>query len=100
MDIEKLVEEKRELCNERDLCAELYNVWITKLHDYQNVPEKYDLYMDLIQNMEPYGSELKSRIRQINQILCKHYGVNSIEDTPYFFECVSKYGNDIPHDFD
>lgn len=100
MDVEKLVEEKRGLCNERDLCAELYNIWITKLHDYQDDPEKYELYMMLIQNMEPYGSEVKGRIREINQMLCKHYGVDSIEKTPYYFECTNKYGRDRPNDFD
>jgi len=97
MDIDKLVEEKRELCNERDLCAELYNVWITKLHDFQENPEKYEMYMQLIQNMEPYGQELKARIREINKLLCEHFNVESIEQTPYFFECANKYGLDRPN---
>jgi hypothetical protein len=98
MDIQKLVEEKRGLCNERDLCAELYNVWITKLHDFQEDPEKYELYMNLIQNMEPYGNTLKSRIREINKEICEYLGVDSIEKTPYFFECVNKYGYMTPNE--
>ena len=98
MDIEKLVEEKRGLCNERDLCAELYNVWITKLHDFQEDPEKYEMYMNLIQNMEPYGNIVKARIREINKALCEHFGVDSIEKTPYFFECTNKYGFDSPNE--
>ena len=42
---EKLFEKKEELAKERDLCAELYNVWITKLHDFQNDPVKYEMYV-------------------------------------------------------
>lgn len=98
MDIELLVKEKRGLCNERDLCAELYNVWITKLHDFQEEPDKYEMYMNLIQNMEPYGNIMKSRIREINKEICEHFGVDSIEKTPYFFECTNKYGFDSPNE--
>lgn len=97
MDIETLVKEKQGLCNERDLCAELYNVWITKLHEYQEEPEKYEMYMNLIQNMEPYGQLLKGRIREINKEICESLGKESIEDTPYFFECNAKYGYDQPN---
>lgn len=98
MSIQQLVNEKKELCNERDLCAELYNLWITKLHDFQEDAEKYEMYMNLIQNMEPYGSALKSRIREINKSICEYYNVNTIEETPYYFECTSKYGFDIPNE--
>lgn len=97
MDIEQLVDEKRKLCNERDLCAELYNVWITKLHDFQDDLVKYEMYMQLIQNMEPYGNLLKARIREINKEICEHLGVDSIEKTPYAFECTNKYGLDKPN---
>lgn len=98
MNVPKLVEEKRCLCAERDLCAELYNVWITKLHDFQEDAEKYEMYMNLIQNMEPYTNTLKSRIREINKELCNHFGVDNIEKTPYALECVSKYGFDSPNE--
>jgi hypothetical protein len=98
MQIDKLVEEKRNLCVERDLCAELYNVWITKLHDVQEDEVQYEMYVGLIQNMEPYGNKLKSRIREINKEICEHFGVDSIEKTPYYFECVNKYGFDSPND--
>jgi hypothetical protein len=97
MNIDELVKEKQNLCNERDLCAELYNVWITKLHDFQDDPKLYEMYMQLIQNMEPYGAFIKFRIREINKVLCEHCGVDSIEKTPYYFECVNKYGLDKPN---
>jgi hypothetical protein len=98
MPIQQLVNEKRELCLERDLCAELYNLWITKLHDFQEDPVKYEMYMNLIQNMEPYGNSVKARIREINKIICEHYGVDNIEKTPYAFECTSKYGFEKPNE--
>jgi hypothetical protein len=56
------------------------------------------MYVGLIQNMEPYGNKLKSRIREINKEICEHFGVDSIEKTPYYFECVNKYGFDSPND--
>jgi hypothetical protein len=97
MDIQKLVEEKRSVCNERDLCAELYNVWITKLHEHQEDADKYEMYVNLIQNMEPYSNTLKARIREINKLLCEHYNVDTIEKTPYYFECTNKYGFYTPN---
>jgi hypothetical protein len=97
MDIDELVKEKRELYNERDLCAELYNLWITKLHDYQDDAEKYEMYMGLIHNMEPYAYTVKEQIRTINRKICEFYGVDSIEKTPHAFECTSKYGYEKPN---
>lgn len=91
------IDRKAELGKERDLCAELYNVWITKLHDHENDPEKYELYMNMIQNMEPYGQMLKEEVRDINRQICELMGVESIEDTPYAQDCVYKYGFDRPN---
>ncbi len=45
MELNELLKLKLEYSKERDLCAELYNVWITKLHDFQHDPELYDMYM-------------------------------------------------------
>ena len=98
--VQTLLDRKVELGRERDLCAELYNVWITKLHYFEDVPEKYELYMNMINNMEPYGQMLKEEIRDINRQLCRIEGVESIEDTPYTQDCVYKYGFDRPNSDD
>lgn len=95
--IQELITKKRSLMVERDLCAEIYNIWITKLHDYQRDKEKYELYMQMINNMEPYGSMVKEQIRAINNELCSIMGTDSIGDTPYAFECDNKYGFDRPN---
>ena len=95
--IQELVSKKEELGKERDLCAELYNVWITKLHDFQDEKEKYDLYVKMIANMEPYGQMIKEQIREINRKICDHYGVDSIDQTPHVMDCVYKYGNEMPN---
>lgn len=95
--IEQLLKEKEELMKERDLCAELYNIWITKLHDYQKEKEIYNLYMEMINNMEPYGSMVKEKIREINKKLCEIEGVDSIGDTAYAKDCGNKYGFDRPN---
>ena len=95
---DKLFVKKQELGAERDLCAELYNVWITKLHEFENDPPKYELYMNMINNMEPYGALLKQEMRVINQEICKIEGVDAIEDLPqYTRQCVYKYGNEMPN---
>jgi hypothetical protein len=96
-DVQELLKKKKELGDERDLCAEMYNVWITKLHDFQKDPVKYNMYMDMIQVLEPYGQMLKEEIREINRILCKIEGVESIDQTEYFRECYNKYGKDRPN---
>lgn len=98
-DIEKLIEVKNDLGNERDLCAELYNVWITRLHDYQDIPEKYNMYMKMISIMEPYTNSLKEQMREINRKICDIEGVDSIGDTKYVRECVNKYGVDRPNEY-
>ena len=95
--IQTIVDEKSILCKERDLTAELYNLWITKLHDFEDIPEKYEQYMKMIDNLEPYANMLKEAIREKNSEICKHYGVNSISDTPHSVECINKYGYDRPN---
>lgn len=95
-EVEQLFAKKQELGSERDLCAEMYNVWITKLHEFQTIPEKYNMYMKLIGMLEPYTNTLKEEIREINRQICEIEGVDNIEDTPYTRECVYKYGMDKP----
>lgn len=83
---------------ERNLCAELYNVWITRLHDFQHDTELYNMYMMMIGNMEPYTAYIKEKIREINREICKIEGVESIDETPYADEhCVNKYGFETPN---
>lgn len=94
--IQELMNKKKELGKERDLCAELYNVWITKLHDLQDFPDQYEMYMELIKNMEPYTNTLKEQIREINRKICEELGVESIDETEYTMDCVYKYGFDRP----
>ena len=96
-EIEKLLKQKQELGDERDLCAEMYNVWITKMHDFQQDPVKYKMYMKMIQMLEPYGQVLKEEIRAINRKLCEIEGVESIDQTKYVRECNNKYGKDRPN---
>lgn len=96
-EIEQLLKKKEDLSQERDLCAEVYNVWITKMHDFQDHPQKYKMYMDMIQVMEPYGQVIKAEIRDINRRLCEIEGVDSIDQTQYNRECSYKYGKDRPN---
>ncbi|MAZ47377.1 MAG: hypothetical protein CME65_02370 [Halobacteriovoraceae bacterium] len=95
--IQSLVSKKDKLCTERDLCAELYNVWITKLHDVQEDEDQYNMYLQMIANLEPYGQMIKEQIREINRKICDHYGVDSIEKTPHMKDCVAKFGFDRPN---
>jgi hypothetical protein len=93
---EKLFELKEELCKERDLCAELCNVWITRLYQNQNNKKEYDTYMKMINDMEPYTQGLKAKISEINKAICNLENVESIDETEYIHQCVSKYGFDAP----
>mgnify|MGYP006275882741 FL=1 len=97
--IDELMKKKLELMKERDLCAELYNIWISKLYDFQKDKDKYELYLKMINNMEPYGSMIKEQIREINKQICEIEGVESIGDTQYARDCDNKYGFDKPNAF-
>ena len=94
---EKLFIKKKEIGDERDLCAELYNIWITRLHDSQRDPERYKIYMNMIQMMEPYSQALKEEIRTINRRICELEGVDSIDQTIYMRDCNNKYGKASPN---
>jgi hypothetical protein len=95
-EVEKLFQLKEELCKERDLCAELCNIWLTKMHRCQTDEVKYEKYLTLINDNEPYTQELKLEISELNKKICQLEGVESITDTPYTHSCVSKYGFDSP----
>jgi hypothetical protein len=95
-DVKEMVELKNELCKERDLCAELCNIWITRMYQYQTNKMEYNKYLKLIQDTEPYTQELKAKISELNKRICQALGVDSISDTEYTHECTSKYGFDFP----
>jgi Fe-S-cluster formation regulator IscX/YfhJ len=95
--IQELLAKKNEIGDERDLCAELYNIWITRLHDFEDDPVKYKMYIDLIGFMEPYGNRLKEDIREINRELCDIEGVDTIAETSYVRECNNTHGLDMPN---
>jgi len=95
--VEEIFEKKKQLHRERDLCAEIYNLWITKLHDYQDEPEKYEIYMKQIENLEPYTNTIKAQIRECNRQLCGLLGVDNIEETEYSLDCEYKYGYVSPN---
>ena len=96
--LQDVLNKKTILCKERDLTAELYNLWITKMHDFQDVKDKYEMYLKMIDNLEPYANMIKEEIRVCNRQICDIEGVDSISETNYEQECVYKYGYDIPND--
>ena len=57
--LQDVLNKKTILCQERDLTAELYNLWITKMHDFQDNEHKYNMYMNMINNLEPYANMVK-----------------------------------------
>ena len=96
--LQDVLNKKSILCKERDLTAELYNLWITKMHDFQDDKYKYEMYLKMIDNLEPYANMIKEEIRVCNREICKIEGVESIEHTPYGVECTYKYGYEKPND--
>lgn len=93
---EELYALKEELCKERDLCAELCNVWIGRMYQSQNDKAKYEKYLKLINDTEPYTQGLKAEIAMLNKRICEIVGADNISDTEYTHTCVSKYGFDFP----
>jgi len=96
--LQDVLNKKDILCKERDLTAELYNLWITKMHDFQDDKYKYEMYLKMIDNLEPYANMIKEEIRVCNREICKIEGVESIEDTSHGVECTYKYGYEKPND--
>lgn len=96
-ELEQLVDRKTKLNAERDLCCELGNAWLTRLHDNEEDESKYELYTRLIADLEEYSQIVKSEVININKRICDILGVESIEDTKYAYACQSKYGLDKPN---
>ena len=94
---DELFEKKNIIGDERDLCAELYNLWITRLSENEDNEERYQMYMKLIAMMEPYANTLKEEMREINRELCTREGVDSIDQTSYYRECNNTHGLDKPN---
>ena len=63
--LQDVLSRKKILCSERDLTAELYNLWITKMHDFQDNKEKYEMYLKMIDNLEPYANMVKEEIAKV-----------------------------------
>lgn len=95
--IDDLIKKKNTLGDERDLCAELYNLWITRLYEFESDKEKYKMYMGMIAMLEPYVNLLKEEMREINRKICEIEGVESIGETSYIRECNNKHGLDKPN---
>lgn len=95
--LDVLLTKKDKLLNERDLCAELYNLWISRLHDVQDNEEEYEMYKNMIENLEPYTQKLKEEVRILNREICKFEGVDSIAQTNHSRDCTYKYGHDRPN---
>ena len=96
--LQDVLNKKDILCKERDLTAELYNLWITKMHDFQDDKYKYEMYLKMIDNLEPYANMIKEEIRVCNRKICEIEGVESIADTSFGVECTYKYGYEKPSD--
>jgi hypothetical protein len=96
--LQDVLNKKDILCKERDLTAELYNLWITKMHDFQDDKYKYEMYLKMIDNLEPYANMIKEEIRVCNRKICEIEGVESIADTSFGVECTYKYGYEKPND--
>lgn len=95
--IKQLLEQKNKLGDERDLLAALYNIWTTRMFDYQDDPVKYKMYMNLIKSMEPHSNFLKEGIREINRELCQLEGVETIGETQYVRECNDQHNFSTPN---
>jgi len=97
-ELEQLVDRKNKLNAERDLCCELGNAWLTRMHDSEDNDIKYELYTRLITDLEEYSQIVKSEVVDINKTICHILNVESIEDTEYAHTCQSKYGLEKPND--
>lgn len=95
--LQELIELKDKIGDERDLCAELYNLWITRLLDNEDNEERYNMYMKLIAMMEPYANTLKEDMRELNRKICEIEGVESIGETEHVRECNNTHGLDRPN---
>ncbi len=96
IEVLKLWERKKQLSKERDLCAEFYNLMLSKANENVNNKEHYDYFLDVVEKMEPYAKDTKEEIREINKQICELVGEKNIKDTPYNLECEDRYGFSKP----
>lgn len=94
--IEDLYKKKQRLALERDMCAEFYNLMLSKANQNVDSPDHYDYYLDLVEMMEPFAKEVKQSIREVNKQICEICEVDNIEKTPYSIECEDRYGFSKP----
>ena len=94
--LQEIYEEKKKLCMERDLCAEFYNLMLSKANKNVDDEEQYSYYLDVVQLMEPYARATKEKIRIINREICEIIGVQSITETEYHIDCEDRYGFSKP----
>lgn len=94
--LEELFERKKRLSMERDLCAEFYNLMLSKANESVDSPQHYDYYLDVVELMEPYAKETKEDIRVINKQICEIVGAENIKDTEYHLLCEDRYGFSKP----
>ncbi len=95
-ELDKLWKKKQLLSKERDLCAEFYNLMLSKANENVDSPKHYDYFLDVVEKMEPYAKETKEEIREINRQICKLVGRSSLEGTKYYLECEDRYGFSKP----
>lgn len=94
--LEKLFERKKRLSMERDLCAEFYNLMLSKANESVDSPQHYNYYLDVVELMEPYAKETKEEIRELNKQICNLLDVENIKETEYHLECEDRYGFSKP----
>lgn len=95
-ELEELFERKKKISMERDLCAEFYNLMLSKANASVDDPKLYSYYLDVVEIMEPYAKDTKQEIREINSRICEICGVESISDTEYNIACEDRYGFSKP----
>jgi|TARA_R100001510_G_C7510870_1_gene110580 hypothetical protein len=96
MNVDDLMVKKKRLSLERDLCAEMYNLMLSKANANINNEDKHKYYLDVVELMEPYAKETKEEIREINRQICKLVGRDTLKDTIYNLECEDRYGLSKP----
>jgi len=94
--LQELYDKKKQLSMERDLCAEFYNLMLSKANENVDNPDHYDYYLDIVELMEPYSKTTKEEIRALNKEICEICGVDNIKDTDYHVECEDRYGFSKP----
>jgi hypothetical protein len=93
----ELITRKEELALERDLCAEFYNLIMTRAKQCDEDDPMYDKHMNLLVNMEYFAENTKEEMRKINRQVCDHLGVESIAQTDYDRACEWRYGFGKPN---